>query len=127
MKATYSLRPDLGYVFMTLSGSVTLAELGTHIQSVWSDPGWKAEYNGIIDFSAAKIDLSDQEVTVLTHSMSTDPRCSFGRWALVVSTATDFAKLRKFDPDADLRSTIRIFFDRRTAEDWLLSRRGTGG
>jgi hypothetical protein len=127
MKAYYSIHPDLGYVSLTVGGSVTLSGFGTQVQSVWSDPGWKPEYNGIIDFSAATIDLSDQEVADLTHSMATDPRCSFGRWALVVSTAADFAKLRKFDPDVDLRSTIRIFFDRHTAEEWLLSRRGTRG
>jgi len=127
MKASCRFHPDLGYVSMSLEGSVTLSGFGTHVQSVWSDPSWRPEFNGIIDFSAATIDLSDQEIADLTHSMATDPRCSFGRWALVVSTAADFAKLRKFDHDADLRSTVRIFFDRRTAEEWLLSRRGTGG
>lgn len=127
MKANYNIHPDLGYISVTLEGSVTFTAFGNHIQSVWSDPNWKAEYNGLIDFSAATIDLSDQEVTDLTHAMTMDPRCSFGKWALVVSRAADFAKLRKLDQVADLRSTTRIFFDRRMAEEWLLSRPGTGG
>jgi hypothetical protein len=54
--------------------------------------------------------------------MADDPRCSFGLWAFVVSTAADFAKIRKVAPAADLRSTLRVFFDRRSAEEWLLTR-----
>jgi hypothetical protein len=95
--------------------------LGAHIQSIWSDPSWKPEYNGILDFSDATIDLSDSQIRDLTKSMILDPRCSFGKFALVVSTAVTFAKLRKIDDVMDLKAALRIFFDRRTALEWLLS------
>lgn len=121
MKATYTIHDKLGYVATILEGRVTLPDIGAHIHSIWSDPAWKKDYNGIIDFSAATIDLSENEIQGLTRAMATDPRCSFGRWAFVVSTAADFAKLRKVDPAADLRSTLRIFFDRPAAEAWLLT------
>jgi len=120
MKATYRIDGKRGCILTTLEGSVTLADLGAHIQSIWEDPEWKSDYNGLLDFSAATIDLSESEIQDLTRSMQTDPRCSFGKWAFVVSTAESFSKLRKVDHVADLRSTLRIFFDRRTAEDWLL-------
>lgn len=124
MKASYTIQDKLGYIVTTLEGSVTLPELGAYIQSIWADPAWKKDYNGILDFSAATIDLSEREIQLLTKSMQNDPRCSFGRWAFVVSTAATFAKLRKINPVADARATLRIFFDRRTAEEWLLTRAG---
>lgn len=122
MKASYKIHTELGYVAITLEGGVALAALGGHIQSVWSDPAWKPAYNGIIDFSKASLDFSDQELQELAKGMQSDPRCSLGRWAFVVSTAAAFAKLRKIDPVADPKATLRIFFDVRTAENWLLSR-----
>jgi len=121
MNASSVFHPDQGYVATTFKGRVTLPELGAHIQSIWADPGWKPEYNGILDFSDAAIDLNESQIQDLTRSMRLDPRCSLGKWALVVSTAVTFAKLRKIDDVADLTSTLRIFFDRRTAEEWLLS------
>jgi hypothetical protein len=121
MKASSLFHPDLGYVATTFEGRVTLPELGAHIQSIWADPAWKPEYNGILDFSGASIDLSESQIQELSKAMVLDPRCSLGRWALVVSTAVTFAKLRKIDDVVDLKSTLRIFFDRRTAMDWLLS------
>jgi hypothetical protein len=122
MKASTRIHDKLGYIVTTVEGSVTLPELGAHIQSVWADPAWKSDYNGILDFSAATIDLSDGELQNLTKGMQQDPRCSFGKWAFVVSTAAAFAKLRNVDHAADLRSSIRIFFDLRAAEGWLLAR-----
>lgn len=126
MKATYKIHDKLGYIETTFEGSVTLPELGVHVQSIWADPAWKRDFNGILDFSAASIDLTEDELQGLTKAMQSDPRCSFGKWAFVVSTAAAFAKLRKIDQVADLRSSIRVFFDRRTAEEWLLTRRVPG-
>ena len=115
MRGRYQLHPDRGYVDITIEGRVTLSELGEFIQTVWADSGWTPEYNGLIDFSAATIDLSDQEILDLSGAMRTDPRCSLGRWAFVVSRASDFGKLRKIDRYED-RATIRVFFDRPSAE-----------
>jgi len=127
MKARYRFHCDEGYVLTTVEGLVTLPELGNLVQSVWADPGWKPEYNGIMDFAAAILDLSEREILDLTKSMQTDPRCSLGRWAIVVSTASDFGKARKVDHAADPRATVRVFFDLRSAQEWLLSPAGTGG
>lgn len=127
MKASHAFHPDLGYVATTFGGRITLPELGAHIQAIWSDPGWRPEYNGILDFSDATLDLSETQIQDLTRSMTLDPRCSFGKWALVVSTAVTFAKLRKIDDVADLKAALRIFFDRRSAEEWVLSHRRTTG
>ena len=125
MKASSVFHPDLGYVATTFGGRVTLPELGAHIQAMWADPRWKPEYNGLLDFSDATLDLSESQIQDLTKSMSLDPRCSFGRWALVVTTAVTFAKLRKVDDVVDLKAALRIFFDRPAALEWLLSLRKT--
>lgn len=125
MKTRTTINEKLGVVTTVYEGTITLPDLGAHIQSVWADPAWKSTYNGLMDFSAATIDMSDRDVQMLTKSMASDPRCSFGKWAFVVSTAADFAKLRKVDAAADLKSTLRIFFDRRSAETWLLASQGS--
>lgn len=121
MKASYAINDQLGCILTVFEGSVTLPELGAHIESIWADPAWKNDFNGILDFSAASIDMSEAEIQGLTKAMENDPRCSFGKWAFVVSTAADFAKLRKVDLVADINATLRIFFDRRSAEEWLLA------
>jgi hypothetical protein len=115
MKGRYQFHPSLAYVDVVIEGRVTLAELGTFIETVWSDPGWRPEYNGLMDFSGARIDLSDQEMLNLTRAMRADPRCSLEKWSFVVSRAADFGKLRKLDEEED-KATIRIFFDRGAAE-----------
>jgi hypothetical protein len=115
MESRYQLYPDRGYVDITIEGRVTLAEMGELIQTVWADSRWRPDYNGLIDFSAATLDLSDQEIADLTGAMRTDPRCSFGRWVFVVSRASDFGKLRKID-SLDDKATILVFFDRPSAE-----------
>jgi hypothetical protein len=121
MKASYTIEDSLGYIVTSFQGSVTLPELGAHIETIWSDPAWKNHYNGILDFSEATVDLSESEIQGLTMAMQSDARCSFGKWAFVVSTAAAFAKLRQIDHVADVRSSIRIFFDRRTAQQWLVA------
>ena len=125
MKASHQIHPDPGYVAVTIEGPVTLPELGAHIETVWSDPAWKSSYNGLIDFSAATLELSNAEMQAMTASMSKDPRCSLGRWALVVSTSASFAKLRQADHVADPKATLRIFFDRGSAETWLFAPNAT--
>jgi hypothetical protein len=114
MKSRYEFHADQGYVDVTLEGRVTLAEMGAFIQTVWADPGWSSSYNGLIDFSGATLDLSDQEIRDLVLAMKTDPRCSLARWVFVVSSASDFAKLRKID-QLDDKATILVFFDRQSA------------
>jgi hypothetical protein len=125
MKARYVIHPGEGYVDTLFEGSVTLSEFGAYAQKVWSDPGWKPEFNGLMDFSGATIDLSDDEIKKLMKAILSDPRCSFARWAFVVTTAADFGRLRKMDALVDRESTLRIFFSRSDAEKWLLPPRKT--
>jgi len=120
MNARYVLHPDAGYIESTFEGTVTLVEMGLHIQQVWADPAWNPGFSGIMDFSRARIELSDDEIRSLTKSMTRDPRCSFARWAIVVSTADDFKVFRKADDMIGQESTLRIFFNRAEAERWLL-------
>jgi hypothetical protein len=119
MKGRYQLHPDRGYVDITIEGPVTAADLGAFIQTVWADLGWTPNYNGLIDFSGATLDLSDQEILDLSRAMRSDPRCSMARWAFVVSRAIDFGKLRKIDKE-NHKATIRVFFDRQSAEETVL-------
>ena len=120
MKSSYVLHPDKGYLASTFEGTVTLVELGLHIQQVWADPAWNPTFNGILDFSRATIDLSDDDLRSLTKSMLADSRCSLARFAFVVSNADDFRIFRKVDALTEELSTMRIFFNRAEAERWLL-------
>lgn len=123
MNARYKIHPESGHVAVTVEGLVSSREWLAHIQTVWSDPAWKSTFNGIIDFTNATLNMTVAEIEELTKAMEKDPRCSLARWALVVSTATSFAKLRHVDRVADENVTLRIFFDYRSAETWLLSPR----
>lgn len=120
MKARYTLHVDEGYIESEFEGAVTLVEIGLHIQQVWADPAWNPAFSGIMDFSRASVELSDDEIKSLMKSMVRDPRCSFAKWAIVVSTADDFKVFRKADGAMEQPSTLRIFFSRAEAIRWLL-------
>lgn len=122
MNARHQFHDAQGYVAITLEGRVTLPELGAHVQTVWSDPGWKPSYNGLLDCANAFLDIREAELQELMKAMAKDPRCSMGKWAIVVSTSVAFAKMRKADDVVDPKATLRIFFDRMSAEAWLLSK-----
>lgn len=126
MKASYQIHSDQGYVTVAFEGTVTLPELGAHVQTVWSDKRWRNTYNGIIDCAAATLNITPAEIRNLTQAMMSDPRCSFAKWAFVVSNAETFAMLRNVNEVADLKSALRIFFDRRAAEAWLQAPRHQG-
>jgi hypothetical protein len=119
MKSRYVLHPDEGYADFWLEGGVTLLDFAEFIQKAWEDPRWKAEYDGIMDFSAATIELTDVELQKLLKSMLGDARCSLARWAFVVRTADTFGWLRKVDVLSAQQATLRIFFSRGEAERWF--------
>jgi hypothetical protein len=124
MKGRFTLHPSQGYIELHLEGSVTFSELGALIGQAWSDPGWKREYDGLIDFSAATVDLSDGETRDLLNWMVSDPRCSFGRWAFVGGKTGDIRMARLATLFADQETKLRVFLDRPSAKEWLLSARG---
>jgi hypothetical protein len=126
MKPTYAIHSDQGYVESAFEGPITLVDMGLHIQDMWADPRWNPTLNGIMDFSRARLELSDDDLKTLTKSMLRDPRCSLARFAMVVSTAEDFAVLRKVDVLSDGQSTLRIFFSRKEAAQWLLQPQNEG-
>jgi len=119
MNARYKIHPEEGYVESWLQGSITPSEMLAHSQRVWSDPGWKAELNGLMDLSDATFEFTDAEFRALINMMLADPRCSLARWAFIVTKASTFAMLRKLDVLTREQSTIRIFFSRGDAEKWL--------
>lgn len=120
MKSRYTLHVEQGYVESVFEGPVTLVEMGLHVQEVWGDPAWKPTFNGLLDFSRASVDMTDDDMRALMKSMLRDPRCSLARFAFVVATAEEFAMIRKFDILTEALSTIRIFFNRSEALQWLL-------
>jgi len=120
MKARYEIHPEQGYSESRFEGSVTLLDFADFVQKVWSDPRWRAEFNGLMDFSDATIEITDEELKKLMTSMLRDARCSLARWAFVVRTAETFGWLRKVDTLSVQSSAFRIFFSRKEAESWLL-------
>jgi hypothetical protein len=124
MKGRYAIHDSQGYIEIHLEGSITFAELGALIGQAWSDPAWKREYDGLMDVSAATVDLSDGEMRDLLNWMVSDPRCSFGRWAFVGGKAGDIRMARMATLFSDPQAMLRIFLDRPSAEEWLFSGRG---
>jgi hypothetical protein len=119
MKARYVLHPDEGYSESWLEGGVTLLDFAAFVQKLWSDPQWSAEYDGLMDFSEATIEMTVEDLQKLVTFMLRDARCSLARWAFVVRTAETFGWLRKLDALSQQQSTIRIFFSRADADAWL--------
>ncbi|HRE91832.1 MAG TPA: hypothetical protein PK095_22120, partial [Myxococcota bacterium] len=65
MKARYEIFPERRLVIETFEGSVTLKALVPFFQGLYADPTWDPAFDGLADFSAAKIDMDFDEMSRL--------------------------------------------------------------
>lgn len=100
-------------------GKVGLLDLRSVIAAMASDPGWSPHYHGLVDFSAADLDLSSNDVLRLGLMLRLEQNRTKGWQVFVVTNSTAYGIVRMLGYWARTTARMRIFNDRDEAERWL--------
>lgn len=100
-------------------GKVGLADLKAIVASMVSDPCWSPDFNGLIDFSAAELDLSANDVLRLALVLRNEENRSRGWLVFVANNSTVYGIVRMLGYWSRNTERLRIFENRAEAEVWL--------
>ena len=100
-------------------GQVGLMDLKGMIASMVSDPCWSPDFHGLVDFSAAELDLSANDVLRLALVMRYEGNRSRGWLVFVTTNSTAYGTVRMLGYWSRNTDRMRIFNDRHEAENWL--------
>ena len=115
----YRIDSDLGMWIEEYRGPVGLANLKAMLSCVVSDPYWRAEYHGLIDFSWAQVEITANEVLRLALLMKQEGNRSRGWLVFVAPNSTTFGMVRMLSYWSRNTDRIKIFNTRGEADTWL--------
>ncbi len=104
-------------------GKVGLSDLKSIISAMASDPCWSPDFNGLIDFHEAELDLSANDILRLALVLKNADHRTRGWLAYVVPNSTVFGIVRMLGYWSRNTDRIRIFNARDEAESWLVRNR----
>lgn len=100
-------------------GKVELADLKSIISAMISDPDWSPEYNGLVDFTGAELDMSSNDVLRLALMLRQKQNRSHGWLVFVVGNSVTYGVVRMLGYWSKNTDRFRIFQSRKDAEAWL--------
>ncbi len=101
-------------------GRVGLPDLRSMVSAMASDPCWSPEYHGLVDFSAAELELSANDVLRLALTLRQEDHRSHGWMVFVVGNSVAFGIVRMLGYWSRNADRFRIFQTRGEAESWLV-------
>jgi len=120
MEIFRTIDPDLPFVYTTITGNITLAEIRADMAWLATEPQYRPDMPGIVDMRKATVKLSTDEVRQLADEIQRNPKAvTRTRRALLVSSELAFGIYRMFAAFAEGGPTeYRVFRDERAAKDW---------
>lgn len=100
-------------------GKVELADLKSIVSAMVSDPSWCPEYNGLVDFTGAELDLSANDVLRLALMLRQEQNRSHGWLVFVVGNSVAYGVVRMLGYWSRNTDRFRIFQSREEADTWL--------
>ena len=116
---TYRIDADRGVRFEEYRGRTGLAELKNTISAMASDPCWTPGFHGLIDFSAADLVLSANDVLRLALVLRHEQFRTSGWLAYVATNSTTYGIIRMLGYWSRNTERMRIFPSRAEADAWL--------
>jgi hypothetical protein len=101
------------------SGKVELEDLKSIVSAMASDPSWSPEYNGLVDFTGAQLELSSNDVLRLALMLRQEQNRSSGWLVFAVGSSVAYGVVRMLGYWSRNTDRFRIFQSRQEAEDWL--------
>lgn len=100
-------------------GKVELADLRSIVTAMTLDPDWSPEFNGLVDFSGAKLELSANDVLRLALMLRKQQNRSHGWLVFVVGSSVAYGVVRMLGYWSRNTDRFRIFQSRKEADAWL--------
>jgi len=118
MPNTFHLRPDLRLLEHRFWSRVTLDEVYTAAEQIWSDPAYDPGYRGLFDIRNASISFHIRDLHTLRRFLTRNERQIRGDLAIVVDgrIPTAFAMLYAARTK---HQAIRVFSSPEVAKQWL--------
>lgn len=116
---TYRIDPAQRLRVEEYQGRIGLEELRSVAEAVVEDPSWSREHHGLIDFSAAHLDLTANDVLRLALLLRQDDFRTNGWLVFAVGDSSSFGTIRMLGHWARNTDRSRIFRSREEAETWL--------
>jgi hypothetical protein len=86
MGFTYKIFPERRIVYQRFSGAFSLPDLVSAARTVWSDPLYSKDYDGVVDLSSVSVKVSIDDLRALIRFLLTSECHSKGRWAAVAGS-----------------------------------------
>jgi hypothetical protein len=121
MDVSRTIDPDRHFIYTTVTGEITLAEIYEDMVRLASDPNYQPEMTGIVDMRNATVELTADELRQLAGELRNRPKVvARARRALLVGSDLAFGIYRMFATLAmDGSTDYRVFRDEQAARDWL--------
>lgn len=116
---SYRIDAGKGVRIEEYHGKVELADLRSMVTSMASDPCWSPEYHGLVDFSAAELHLSANDVLRLALTLRHEEHRSRGWMVFAVGNSVAYGVVRMLGYWSRNTERFRIFHSREEAEAWL--------
>lgn len=100
-------------------GRVELEDMKSIVTAMASDPAWSPEYNGLVDFTGAQLDLTSNEVLRLALMLRHEQNRSSGWLVFAVGDSLSYGVVRMLGYWSRNTDRFRIFKTREEADAWL--------
>ena len=119
----YKIDKTEEFIFVTISVSVTLIDVMTHISNILNDPDFSSRYHSIITIDDTMIvpNITPDKVPIIQNVINGYAKRRKGnRWAIVISNRTTRAIVETaLDLVGPISANIRIFCDTVDAFAWI--------
>jgi hypothetical protein len=127
MPIDYVLDHSRNIVVETWAGTVDAAALASYWRAYLANPEVMSCRRTLVDLRESQIAFTGSELSRLVQTIVL-PALNGKRWAtaLVVAAPEQFGTSRQYHVFAEAYSADSIFYDLRSAEDWLIRQRPDG-
>jgi len=115
----YRIDTDRGMRIEEYQGKVVLSDLRSIVSAMASDPCWSPDHHGLVDFSAAELELSANDVLRLALMLRQEENRSRGWLVFAVRSSVAYGVVRMLGYWSRNTDRFRIFQSRQEAETWL--------
>jgi len=119
MPISYTIDHDLGVVFRTFTGDITLEVLAQHYKELLSDTNTAEIMTWVTDMRGCTLSVRGDDIRELVWQ-HIEPRMKGRRWhcATIVDTGVQYGAANQFAVYSSECGETRLFYDQREAIEW---------
>ncbi len=119
MDFQYSINTATRFVEERFTGTVNITDMIAALEQIFSDKAWDPHYNGIVDLTAADLNLPLSDMSLLIDFQEKHPLTSKSQWAFIAGKDLNFGLMRMFQGLAyELDLEVTVFRTKEEAMGW---------